>query len=365
VEDLSDDALSYIGHRAGSVDSSGAKWLFVGDFDGTIVAARETDTGSTRAFIDLSSSTMKQELIPTGARMGDDRIGYLTYSGNHDKVPHLVTWDGSCWTDQTIGRSNADAMVVEIDAQKQPWVAWISKQDSGAESLYLRSPTGDTQDLLAKIPTDARIDVDTVRLLPGDLDGVTAVPTVAVRFTDGIRIFSRSRESDSGWLSLLLPGSAPAGTDSTDCLPAGLPVPGNFDACSRVPPCSGERSGVGDAFDLARTQSGAVFAAWVTYSGQGTYAPSPLCYGRGEMGPVCYCGYAETSGTGTADLVVARLTDTGPVLTHFRFDMGGAVWLNGNVTMAARGNTLVLAAHLSDQTVATLTYLEIDSSMLR
>jgi hypothetical protein len=78
-----------------------------------------------------------------------------------------------------------------------------------------------------------------------------------------------------------------------------------------------------------------------------------------------YCRWTETSGTGTADLVIARLTGSEPILTHFRFVMSSAVmYLTNDVLMVARGDTLVVAAYLSGDTVPTLTYLEIDSNLL-
>ena len=127
--------------------------------------------------------------------------------------------------------------------------------------------------------------------------------------------------------------------------------------------CTEQFSGVGFGFGLARTQSGATFAAWVAYSSQGNYALTEACDG-GEM-PQSYCDWTETSGTGTADLVIARLTESEPTLTHFRFVMGGAVrYLTNDVAMVARGDTLVLAAYLSGDAVPTLTYLEIDSTQL-
>ena len=87
--------------------------------------------------------------------------------------------------------------------------------------------------------------------------------------------------------------------------------------------------------------------------------------GEGYEFPTFYCSWNETSGTGTADLVVARLTEPEPTLTHFRFVMGGAVrYLTNDVAMVARGDTLVVAAYLSGDTVPTLTYLEIDSTLL-
>lgn len=126
--------------------------------------------------------------------------------------------------------------------------------------------------------------------------------------------------------------------------------------------CTEQFSGAGFGFGLARTQSGATLAAWVAYSSQGNYALTEACDG-GEM-PQSYCDWTETSGTGTADLVIARLTESEPTLTHFRFVMGGAVeYLTNDVAMVARGDTLLVAAYLSGDTVPTLTYLEIDSSL--
>lgn len=108
-----------------------------------------------------------------------------------------------------------------------------------------------------------------------------------------------------------------------------------------------------------------MFVAWVLYSGQGTYAPKLICYDGDLMGPEwCYCDNIETSGSGAADLVIAGLTESQPMLTHFRLDMGGAVWFGHSLAMAARGDTLVLAGYLRDQSVPTLTYLEIDSKQL-
>jgi hypothetical protein len=66
-----------------------------------------------------------------------------------------------------------------------------------------------------------------------------------------------------------------------------------------------------------------VFAAWVTYTLLDIYALDETSTG-GEM-PQYYCAQTETSGSRMADLVVARLTGSEPVLTHFHFVMRGAV----------------------------------------
>jgi hypothetical protein len=85
---------------------------------------------------------------------------------------------------------------------------------------------------------------------------------------------------------------------------------------------------------------------------------------EGEMF-ISYCRRTETAGSGTADLVVARLTEAEPVLTRFRFDASSAVRAaDYPVNMAARGETLLVAATLSSDAARRLTYLEIDSRLL-
>jgi hypothetical protein len=351
--------LSYFSilNSAFSTNSSGAKWLFAGEAPG-ITALRGTDAGWTRSTV-VSSSDFNQEAYLTDVSMVDDRQGYLTYYAGDIWAPHLVTWDGSCWTDQLIGEAYVDAMVVETDAEKQPWVAWLStERTSGVESLYLRSPSGDTQNLLANVTADAP--GGPLRLLPGGLDGRAAFPAVVAGFSDGIRVLSNT--TDSGWQSLLLRDSATAAAGGGDC-PYVQPSHEYGNHCAGMTTCTDQVSGVGSGFGLARTQSGATFAAWVTYSSQGTYALKEVA--EGSEFPTFYCDWTETSGTGTADLVVARLTESEPVLTHFRFVMGGAVrYLINDVAMVARGDTLLVAADLSGETVPTLTYLEIDSNLL-
>ncbi len=122
-------------------------------------------------------------------------------------------------------------------------------------------------------------------------------------------------------------------------------------------------SGVSSAFGLARTQSGATFAAWVTSSSEGTYALESLRI-SGEL-PMWYCGRTETRGTGTAELVVARVTESEPAYTHFRFEMGGAGSAQTReVVMVARGDTLVVVTYITGSKIPTMTYLEIDSTRL-
>jgi hypothetical protein len=52
-------------------------------------------------------------------------------------------------------------------------------------------------------------------------------------------------------------------------------------------------------------------------------------------------------------------------MSRFHFGLGGAVASRSRaVVMAARGDTLLIAAYLNGDTIPTLTYLEIDSRLL-
>ena len=341
-----------------STSSSGKRWFFVGADDP--VTIHETDSGWMRSSISLPPNSGAY----LAARMVDDDLGYLTYGIDAELyAPHLVTWDGSCWTDQTISNQGTpDSSVLAVDDKKQPWLAWFY----GNQSLFLRSPSGNIQDLFSNIIADAAAATAVgmpLRLLPGGLDGTAAFPIVAAGAGDGVRLFSRDATTDSGWRSVLLPAPPETGSAGDGC-PSGTPTDDcRQDPCLGSTSCNAQLTATSTGFDLVRTQSGRTFAAWVVYSSQGTYALKKVSEGS-EL-PTCYCSWTETNGTGTADLVLMHVTEAEPILSHFRFDMGGAaVDVTRDVALAARGDTLLVVVQLGGSNVPTLTYLEIDSSNL-
>jgi hypothetical protein len=206
-----------------------------------------------------------------------------------------------------------DSIVLAVDDQKQPWVAW------SYNSLYLRGPNGNTQDLLASSDADAATDVFAPRrLLPGGLDGKAPFPIVVTGASDGVRLYSRNSTTDTNWRSIVLPATAESGSTGAECPSEDLTNDCGQDPCLGSTSCTAQLTATGSGFDLVRTQSGRTFAAWVVYSSAGSYALNKVWEG-GEM-PECYCGWTETSGTGTADLVLMHLTESGPLLSH-------SIWL--------------------------------------
>ncbi|HEY4187491.1 MAG TPA: hypothetical protein VGP07_20610 [Polyangia bacterium] len=334
-----------------TTSASGATWL-VDRSAPSLTVVHETDAGWVRA---RSDSPYDGEL--GSVSLVGDELRYLTYATEDGHVPHLLTRAGSCLTDQVLGAPNTFSTVVKTDGAGQPWVTWLTNP----AALYLRSPGGDVEDLSALVGALDSSRSPRLRLLPGGLDGTAAFPIVALNVANGIAVLSRN-EAEPVWQSVVLPFA----TD-TFAPVAGCPTEASYDCsddpCAGMTTCAAQRSGASSGFDLVRTQSGATFVAWVEFAAEGTYALQKALT-SGEL-PGCFCGWSETSGTGTAELVVARLGGSAPVLGRFRFDMRGAILsLDRDVVMAARGDTLVIAGQLSGDNVPALTYLEVDTALL-
>jgi hypothetical protein len=185
----------------------------------------------------------------TDVSLVDGSVGYLTYYTHdpHDVVggpclPHLLTWDGSCWTDQSLDAMGPKSLVVEADRDKRPWVVWGDSASGRTQSIRLRSPDGSTEDVFTALPDLVLgMAVTPPRLLPGGIDGTAAYPAVAVKDSGGIRVATRA---GSGWSQRLLSESAD-GVTSGDC-----PVEdGSMHPCLGLASCTEQLSGASTGFD--------------------------------------------------------------------------------------------------------------------
>ncbi len=370
--------VSWLSYALAAADEQGNSWLFgrtipdqINLLPTDITAVRETEGGWMGATVAATMGAAPASVL-SGVVMVDDGLGYLIYLDGAREIPHLVTWDGSCWTDERLVaeprnllRSGRVSAVVQVDNDQRPWVAWQAPE-TDFRSLYLRGPDGDTQSLTASpLDGDERYDDPCLRLLARGLEGTSESAAIAVRYRDGIHLLTQtdnaiSGEPASGWLERVLADSARGGVTG-DCPTADEQY--EPDPCSGLTSCTEQLSDASHGFGLARTESGRTFAAWVVYSSQGSYALEEWIP-EGEMF-ISYCRRTETAGLATADLVVARLTEAEPVLTRFHFDASSAVRVaDYPVNMAARGETLLVAATLSGDAARRLTYLEIDSRLL-
>ncbi len=336
--------------------SRGVQWLFAGRA-APLTVLRGTAAKWTRSSILLLPADSAEALL-TDVVMVDDELGFVSYAGD---APHLITWDGSCWLDQAVSEvSSVGAMALAVDEQRRAWMAW-----SGAPahalvpmSLYVRSPDGEIEELLAGLQPGTRL-----RLLSGGLDGIDEFPLVAARVDDGIALFSRSSTGDPELRSTLLAEPADTSELGVHCPVGNIEFASDRDPCLDMTSCDAQWSEVSSAFDLVRTSSAGVFAAWVVYSSEGSYVLQTDCVG-GEL-PNCTCVSPSATGTGTAELVLMRLRATEPVLSRFRFDMSGPLYnVERELVMEARGDTLLVVAELGGMNSTTLTYLEIDASSL-
>ncbi len=348
------DRLSGAEDRISST-ASGPTWYFSGDSEGIVALSERGDAWYSSAVV-LDPEETWVDLAD--ARMADEARGYVLYRMGPG-APHLVTWDGACWTDESLGSDPAVDLSLGVDDRGLPWTALVTADAEGLEAVTLRDPGGVLEPVPAA-PVGPYAGGSHVKVLPGGLDGADASLALALRSAAGIEI--QRRDPGIGWSAQVLPGSAP-GEGTSDCPPWVDNV--DPDPCAGQPTsCSTELAGAGWPFDLARTESRGTFAVWVSYASTAESTLGNVNIDSGEM-PHFACLPIETSGSGTAELVVARLGDAEPVVTRFPFELGGGLLhLTQPVAAAARGDTLVIVAVLSGGDPPALTYLEIDTTSL-
>ena len=351
-----------------ALTSSGKPWLFAWDAT-ELTGARKTD-GGWRTTSVASALASNGGMAVTGIKMVNERLGYLTCAVEDYGVPHLLTFDGSCWSDQIIADRGPSYTTLATDGQQRPWVAMAVRPTtvnpdghlSGGDrwALNIRNPDGGTEDAFAGLPTSAALNLlNPLRFIVSGGDGAPASPLAAMRSLQAIHVFWKGPGNDTAWTSRELTG-----------VPLNPTVKGNCpssdkrwfdpreDPCLGLSSCNATMTGSSSGFDVVRTQSGATFVAWIDYATEGTYSLGKFCV-TGE-GAFCYCGIGEIGGAGTAELVIARFGDSEPVLSRFRFDKRRAgLETGGEVVMAARGETLLIVAPLG-----SWTYVEIDSTAL-
>lgn len=356
--------------HAAVASTNGKSWVFaVGD---TAISARHgTEAGWTASV--ASDFGSAEYAAVTGASMVSDDLGYVTCFRSLNDLPHLLTWKDGCWNDELLGDSRAYASTVATDAQGNAWSAVLAatSDGTGAMEVRLRGPDGTSSTLSLELgawpagPTIVGTSSAPLHLLAGGRDGSAGAPLVLARLSDGIRVLENDAAHPSEWQALVLPESGLPWMRTGDCdaLDGAYPQSSDEDPCMGITSCELDQSGSGLAFDVVRTESGETFVGWLNYLTSSSNFVSKQCRG-GEL-PGCYCEASEQSSTGTAELVLARLTDAGPVLSHFEFDLHGQiVGPSRGMAMAARGDTLLVTATLDSNYVRDLTYLEIDSRSL-
>jgi hypothetical protein len=283
---------------------------------------------------------------------------------------HQATWDGLCWTDQKLPLVSPR---VALDVNGRPWNCNVAFENSGAEvthqytyTLSVHSLDGAGPDAQFSVAVDTSESFRFGDIVPGGSDGT--ILSVLYGLPSGTFMLSYNPSTSSHWTRQSISDS-PLAEAISDC-PAS--------SCGGRTHCSSDVNGAGYSVAAVRTSSGNIYAAWLEYK---SHTESDLeesterVYTHSGVSYIPSCRTTATSGTGTVDLVIARLTepsdsdasngDTADSRARFRIYEGEA-WGYVNrdtVLMSARGNTLAVA--LTQGLVGRVsTYLEIDSTKL-
>jgi hypothetical protein len=352
-------------------DSSGSPWLIPAVGGSELAVIRGGATGWTALIVVENDNYGYYEVMD--GYVVDENSAYLVYYDPLDGFSHLATWDGSCWTNERLGDTTSDSMAMAADTDGRPWLMSSTfLEQEGGYSIDLRKAGTEP---VAEMTTEAswvRTPNSALRMLPGGFDGTAPSPLMAVQFDSGIEVLTVNPGGGAEFSQFTLPSSVAKATVGT-CPPPDKNV--YYQACEGLTTCSEAVKGLGAGFELIRAPSGSAYAVWFEYSMESTYSLVETCHGvvRSESNveqPVpepCDCNRTQTDGTGTAELVLRRLTDTNETTeTRFRFDTGGIVVPHGTNALAAavRDGTLLVAAELTVSEGLVLSYLEFDISQL-
>ena len=346
------DAVQGVTYRLSN--AFGTTWVVGGDWPEIVAVSANGGTW-------LQSTVVRDPILGSAslaaAALVDETLGYVAYRMETLDIPHLVTWDGSSWTDEILTDTGTDHLFLSVDADGLPWTAWVADGTEGEPQIVLRDPRGVTQPVYVGTQDWPGAFGQSVSMLPGGVDGRDAYPTLAFLDDNGINVARRGAGSEAGWSAVVLSESSPGNT-TTDC-----PDTYSFDPdpCGDLTSCTTQVEGNGACYGLAHTESQGTFAVWVSYSSSADSMLSVIVE-DGEL-PRFFCRPTETTGSGTAELVLARVGDTEPTFTRYRFDLGGGLLHRRQpVVVAARGDTLIVAAVVSGGNNPALTYFEIDAT---
>jgi hypothetical protein len=354
------------------VDATGAVWLFE-DARCGINALRVKDgvyQSATWSTGDTESSSHYKVVSSYY-----DHLFFKQTSGEY----HMATLEGSCWSDLQVPGGTV------LDVSGRLWL--ISTKCTPDDHTVSRTCTIKIHSLEEALPdeefsfakaSDARVSAKGYAsgsvIIPGGWGNAIASYLYELP-SSGISMISYNPAASSHWEQHDILDSR-AVTAGGNCPPL---MNSNQGTCNGQSSCLEQVQGRG-SYAAVRTADGAIFAAWLEYSLSTAYSLRDMPAGTGEkkyqpLAP--YCTGLATSGTGTVDLVIVRLTDSSnsdagssdstQSRTRFRLYEGEALGGNGedSIAMAARGDTLAIAARqdvLFEHFNAW--YLEIDSTQL-
>lgn len=341
-----------------TTDRQGALSVF-GGIAAQLTRARFTDDG---ILLSTMTNAPKVDFVQAiEARAIDENdafVAYLVPADFASEYPYMAVQKDGCWTTRQLAPRTVGALAMDVDPQGKPWAAWYD--DLG--NVGITGPDGTIYSAWDQHPP-AINPWRPPHVLGGGFQGTSQYPVAATQEADGLHILSREGNASS-WTNRVLPSSA-LSVENSSCPGSSVQDP---DACGGLSTCSVHPRGAVNGFALARTASGRAFAAWVDESADISYDLTPD--DPSTCGASCYCTARVRQSAGTADLVIAPISDAATpasALRRFHFQTGGRVALDAMaVSMAAQGETLHVLASISTDTStrADLRYLKIDATGL-
>jgi hypothetical protein len=338
--------------------ATGNRTIFAGEMPGAW-RVRETAAGWRREpAVEVGVSDLT---LVTGARVLDADRAFFAYFNLWDDLPRLAVRDAGCWRTSLLPGQRQTDISLDLDAMNRPWTAWYDRDSSGL-MVRMAGPDG-TPYLPWKSSMSSAMGLPMHTppiLLAGGLAGTAAYPSVVIQRDDGVHIVVPDATASS-WTDRILDGTALAKQEAClapiDTVPAG--------GCDTTVTCSTQIKGAITGFSAARVASGRTYVAWVAIQGESSYGyqadSSGLCSTTG--GPLkCGCHVVPKATSNTMWLVITR-ADTGAEAVRFTIESGPAA-TGTAVSVAARGNTLLVAAARTSTAYAEFRYLEVDTTRL-
>jgi hypothetical protein len=275
----------------------------------------------------------------------------------------LASFHGGCWQVADLpGDSISTFTSIDLDAANRPWFAaeYDGTLPSGqyGSTLKVFGPDLTSYDVVSSVSLESGRHQPIV--LAGGVSAAGGYPMVVSQAYDGTYLFQPSGSAPT-WTAQPIPGSKKT-IASDNCPYTEVTAPAG--GCGALTSCVHGIDGPTPGLAAARTASGKTFIAkGESVGGLTTYSLS--CFYFEPQVPSCGCSMTLVSSQGSGAIVLTRV-DTGAPTEVLRLSFATSAQLDAyDMTMVARGDTLLLVANEEVRVGAPeVAYFEIDTTDL-
>jgi hypothetical protein len=291
-----------------------------------------------------------------GRPNGDLFVTYLDTQAEHGGLARL---SNGCAQVTTLPGPAKIFYGLDVDTAGNPWVAGTSVDPiTSVTSLEVVGPDGTAYHPAPTVGPDTPQEPI---VLAGGVSGTAKLPTLVTQDYYGVHLVEANGATPV-WADRVIPGS-PAANEVNGCPPEQQQTPAG--GCGSIPAtCNTQLDGPVAGYAAARTASGKTFVVWAAVK-KGTAEFAVTCASAAQ-GALCECTNAETSSQGSGALIIARVDTASPaVVLQLAYPTSVEVGAY-ELSMVARGDTLLLAANegLPTGSGTDLLYFEIDTTGL-